>query len=305
MQQPHESPGTGADEGPRPGADTGVRSGTGTAARKETAPGVAATRVLVVDDDPTVAEVVSGYLDRAGHLVDRAADGPTALARAAAHRPDLVVLDLMLPGMDGLEVCRRLRAQGPVPVIMLTARGDEDDRILGLEVGADDYVTKPFSPRELVLRVESVLRRARPAPAARPLDAAGLTVDPSSRRAAKDGVELALTLREFDLLAFFLRHPGRAYAREDLMREVWGWDFGDLSTVTVHVRRLRGKVEDDPAHPRLIQTVWGVGYRFADPEGAAPARADHAAPADRTAAADRTAPAHPDSPAARQEGARP
>ncbi|OQQ20294.1 DNA-binding response regulator [Streptomyces sp. M41(2017)] len=260
---------------------------------------MAATRVLVVDDDPTVAEVVSGYLDRAGHLVDRAADGPTALARAAAHRPDLVVLDLMLPGMDGLEVCRRLRAQGPVPVIMLTARGDEDDRILGLEVGADDYVTKPFSPRELVLRVESVLRRARPAPAARPLDAAGLTVDPSSRRAAKDGVELALTLREFDLLAFFLRHPGRAYAREDLMREVWGWDFGDLSTVTVHVRRLRGKVEDDPAHPRLIQTVWGVGYRFADPEGAAPARADHAAPADRTA------PAHPDSPAARQEGARP
>ncbi|MFE9990770.1 response regulator transcription factor [Streptomyces sp. NPDC005381] len=306
MQQPHESPGTGADEGPRPGADTGARAGTGSAARKETAPGVAATRVLVVDDDPTVAEVVSGYLDRAGHLVDRAADGPAALARAAAHRPDLVVLDLMLPGMDGLEVCRRLRAQGPVPVIMLTARGDEDDRILGLEVGADDYVTKPFSPRELVLRVESVLRRARPAPAARPLDAAGLTVDPSSRRAAKDGVELALTLREFDLLAFFLRHPGRAYAREDLMREVWGWDFGDLSTVTVHVRRLRGKVEDDPAHPRLIQTVWGVGYRFVAPEGAVPARADHAARADQAApAAGRTVAPHPDSPAVRQEEARP
>ncbi|WP_020122100.1 response regulator transcription factor [Streptomyces canus] len=219
-------------------------------------------RVLVVDDDPTVAEVVSGYLDRAGYLVDRAADGPEALARAAEHRPDLVVLDLMLPGMDGLEVCRRMRGRGPVPVIMLTARGDEDDRILGLEVGADDYVTKPFSPRELVLRVESVLRRSRPAQQSGALRAAGLSLDPQARRAVKNGAELALTIREFDLLAFFLRHPGRVFGREDLMREVWGWDFGDLSTVTVHVRRLRGKVEDDPARPRLIQTVWGVGYRF-------------------------------------------
>ncbi|MEU0589473.1 response regulator transcription factor [Streptomyces sp. NPDC006132] len=224
-------------------------------------------RVLVVDDDPTVAEIVAGYLDRAGYAVDRADDGPTALTRAAAHRPDLVVLDLMLPGMDGLEVCRRIRGQGPVPVIMLTARGDEEDRILGLEVGADDYVTKPFSPRELVLRVESVLRRSRPAVTGRHrLGAAGLTVDPEARRATKHDTELALTLREFDLLSFFLRHPGRAFSREDLMREVWGWDFGDLSTVTVHVRRLRGKVEDDPARPRLIQTVWGVGYRF-DPTG--------------------------------------
>ncbi|MER6676968.1 response regulator transcription factor [Streptomyces sp. NPDC000983] len=224
-------------------------------------------RVLVVDDDPTVAEVVSGYLDRAGYLVDRAADGPDALALAAEHRPDLVVLDLMLPGMDGLEVCRRLRGQGPVPVIMLTARGDEDDRILGLEVGADDYVTKPFSPRELVLRVESVLRRVRRTQPVEPLRAAGLTLDPAARRATKDGAELALTVREFDLLGFFLRHPGRVFGREDLMREVWGWDFGDQSTVTVHVRRLRGKVEDDPARPRLIRTVWGVGYRF---EGESP-----------------------------------
>ncbi|MFI7409498.1 response regulator transcription factor [Streptomyces sp. NPDC049627] len=222
----------------------------------------AGARVLVVDDDPTVAEIVTGYLDRAGYVVDRAGDGPDALALAAAHWPDLVVLDLMLPGMDGLEVCRRMRGHGPVPVIMLTARGDEDDRILGLEVGADDYVTKPFSPRELVLRVESVLRRTRPAQAAGTLRAAGLSVDPAARRAVKNGGELSLTIREFDLLAFFLRHPGRVYSREDLMREVWGWDFGDLSTVTVHVRRLRGKVEDDPARPRLIQTVWGVGYRF-------------------------------------------
>ncbi|UIX34098.1 response regulator transcription factor [Streptomyces sp. GQFP] len=248
MQQPYEPP-----------ADT-------SAGGDRTGRGGRAARVLVVDDDPTVAEVVSGYLDRAGYVVDRAGDGPTALAGAATHWPDLVVLDLMLPGMDGLEVCRRMRERGPVPVIMLTARGDEDDRILGLEVGADDYVTKPFSPRELVLRVESVLRRTRTTAGERPLDAVGLTVDPAARRATKNGAELALTLREFDLLAFFLRHPGRAYGREDLMREVWGWDFGDLSTVTVHVRRLRNKVEDDPARPRLIQTVWGVGYRF-DPAG--------------------------------------
>ncbi|MEU6333120.1 response regulator transcription factor [Streptomyces cellulosae] len=228
--------------------------------------GGAGVRVLVVDDDPTVAEIVTGYLDRAGYVVDRAGDGPDALARAAAHRPDLVVLDLMLPGMDGLEVCRRMRGQGPVPVIMLTARGDEDDRIMGLEVGADDYVTKPFSPRELVLRVGSVLRRARPVADASVrsdvLGAAGLVVDPGARRAVKNGVELALTVREFDLLSFFLAHPGRAFTREELMRDVWAWDFGDLSTVTVHVRRLRGKVEDDPARPRLIRTVWGVGYRF-------------------------------------------
>ncbi|MEV6673374.1 response regulator transcription factor [Streptomyces sp. NPDC051162] len=235
-------------------------------------------RVLVVDDDPTVAEVVAGYLDRAGLAVDRAADGPGALEKAAAFRPDLVVLDLMLPGMDGLEVCRRLRAAGPVAVIMLTARGDEDDRILGLELGADDYVTKPFSPRELVLRVESVLRRAQARAAtgpasAPPLRAAGLTLDPVARRASKDGVELALTVREFDLLAFLLRHPGRACGREELMREVWGWEFGDLSTVTVHVRRLRSKVEDDPARPRLIQTVWGVGYRFEVPAEGGPGHA--------------------------------
>ncbi|MFG2292355.1 response regulator transcription factor [Streptomyces sp. NPDC048603] len=228
-------------------------------------------RVLVVDDDPTVAEVVTGYLHRAGHTVDRAADGPAALEAAARNAPDLVVLDLMLPGIDGLEVCRRLRAERLVPVIMLTARGDEDDRIAGLELGADDYVTKPFSPRELVLRVESVLRRSRTAAAAsadgRPvLGAAGIQVDPETRRATKDGRELALTLREFDLLTHFLTRPGRVHSREELMREVWGWDFGDLSTVTVHVRRLRSKIEDDPATPRIVQTVWGVGYRF-EPAG--------------------------------------
>ncbi|MFF4448415.1 response regulator transcription factor [Streptomyces sp. NPDC001502] len=228
--------------------------------------------VLVVDDDPTVSEVVAGYLERAGFTVRLAADGPAGLRAAEEHRPDLMVLDLMLPGMDGLEVCRRLRAGEngvrPVPVIMLTARGDEDDRILGLEVGADDYVTKPFSPRELVLRVRSVLRRAQagtPAGGAEGgprLAVAGLVLDPAARRVHKEGRELALTLREFDLLAYFLRHPGQVCDRERLMREVWGWDFGDLSTVTVHIRRLRGKIEDDPGSPQLIRTVWGAGYRF-------------------------------------------
>ncbi|MFJ2957624.1 response regulator transcription factor [Streptomyces sp. NPDC087270] len=247
-----------------------------------TPPRDARRRVLVVDDDPTVAEVVASYLDRAGFAVERVADGPSAVARAAAIRPDLVVLDLMLPGMDGLEVCRRLREPGPLPVVMLTARGDEDDRILGLEVGADDYVTKPFSPRELVLRVESVLRRAGSPPAAGPwLRAGSLALDPAARRALRQGEELALTIREFDLLAFFLRHPGRVLGREELMRRVWGWEFGDLSTVTVHVRRLREKVEDDPARPRLISTVWGVGYRFdpADVGAAADAAADGTGPA--------------------------
>ncbi|GFH37578.1 response regulator [Streptomyces pacificus] len=252
--------------------------------------------ILVVDDDPTVAEVVTGYLERAGYAVARAADGPGALEAAGEQWPDLVVLDLMLPGMDGLEVCRRLRGRGPVPVVMLTARGDEDDRILGLETGADDYVTKPFSPRELVLRVESVLRRGRAGAAGAAggpvLSCAGITVDPPARRVVKNGAEVGLTLREFDLLLHLMRHRGLAIGRERLMREVWGWDFGDLSTVTVHVRRLRGKIEDDPARPRLIHTVWGVGYRFdapAEPEGRVPGGdgALTARPYDRTALAPR------------------
>jgi DNA-binding response OmpR family regulator len=229
--------------------------------------------VLVVDDDPTVAEVVVGYLVRAGFDVEHFADGPSALARAAQRVPDIVVLDLMLPGIDGLEVCRRLRELGPVPVIMLTALGEENDRVLGLETGADDYVTKPFSPRELVLRVESVLRRASGAGATMPaqaaVEAAGavlrggdVEVDLTAHRAIRAGQELALTSREFDLLAFLLAHPGEAFTRTELMQRVWGWTYGDQSTVTVHVRRLREKVEVDPADPRLIVTVWGVGYRL-------------------------------------------
>jgi DNA-binding response OmpR family regulator len=225
-------------------------------------------RVLVVDDDMTVAEVVVGYLRRAGMEPRHAADGLTALATAETWSPDLVVLDLMLPGLDGLETCRRLRTMGPMPVIMLTALGEENDRVLGLEVGADDYVTKPFSPRELVLRVQSVLRRvpgvlpSRPAVRPEPLRSGGIEVDVAARVARRNDDELALTVREFDLLAFLVANPGRAFSRADLMRLVWGWDYGDQSTVTVHVRRLREKIEDDPAMPRRLVTVWGVGYRW-------------------------------------------
>jgi DNA-binding response OmpR family regulator len=221
--------------------------------------------ILVVDDDPTVSDVVRRYLERAGYQVRLAADGHGALASFARDRPDLVVLDLMLPGIDGLEVCRRLRtgADG-VPIVMLTALGEESDRVLGLQLGADDYVTKPFSPRELVLRVQSVLRRsvARPAPAAESLVDDGLELDVTRRIAKLDGAELSLTVREFDLLAFLMRNPGRAYRRGELLESVWGWTFGDQSTVTVHVRRLREKIERDPAAPRRILTVWGVGYRY-------------------------------------------
>jgi len=224
--------------------------------------------VLVVDDDPTVSDVVRRYLERAEYEVVLAADGQGALDAVHAQRPDLVVLDLMLPGIDGLEVCRRLRRDDPdLPVVMLTALGDEADRVVGLSLGADDYVTKPFSPRELVLRVPSVLRRssraAEPPPAGGEVLTDGdLVVDVPRRVARLRGQELGLTVREFDLLVFLLRNPGRAFRRGDLLEAVWGWTFGDQSTVTVHMRRLREKIEDDPANPKRIVTVWGVGYRY-------------------------------------------
>lgn len=221
-------------------------------------------RVLVVDDDPTVAGVVVGYLERAGHQAVHVADGRKALDTIVAEPPDLVVLDLMLPEVDGLEVCRQVRAEHPhLPIVMLTALAEADDRIAGLELGADDYVTKPFSPRELVLRVESVLRRTgeRAGPR-RVLTAGPITVDTAARIATRNGTELALTVREFELLAHLMAHPGRAFSRAELMQQVWGWTFGDHSTVTVHVRRLREKVEDDPTQPTLIKTVWGIGYRL-------------------------------------------
>lgn len=225
--------------------------------------------VLVVDDDPTVLDVVERYLSRAGHTVLVAADGRQALEVVAARSPDLVVLDLMLPGLDGLEVCRQLRETTPVPVIVLSARGAETDRIVGLEVGADDYLAKPFSPRELVLRVQAVLRRSAPPmhPTAVLLRAGEVEVDRAARVARRSGRVLSLTVREFDLLVHLLENPLRVFTRQELLRDVWGWDFGDASTVTVHVRRLREKVEVDPSSPALVTTVRGVGYRL-DPEPA-------------------------------------
>jgi DNA-binding response OmpR family regulator len=225
----------------------------------------AAAAVLVVDDDPTVSDVVRRYLERAGYRVTLAADGYQALERFTQDRPDLVVLDLMLPGVDGLEVCRRLRARADgLPIVMLTALGEETDRVVGLEMGADDYLTKPFSPRELVLRVQSVLRRAGRVSHDVPvtLTDRGLVVDVPRRLAMLHDEPLGLTVREFDLLAYLMRHPGRAFTRAELLEAVWGWTFGDHSTVTVHVRRLREKIEDRPADPGRIFTVWGVGYRY-------------------------------------------
>ena len=219
--------------------------------------------MLVVDDDPIVSDVMRRYLEQDGCRVRLAADGLDALAAVAADRPDLVVLDLMMPGLDGLEVCRRLRRRLPdLPVVMLTALGEEADRVIGLEVGADDYVTKPFSPRELVLRIRSVLRRSTPAVESAVLRDGDLTADTGRRIAHLGGEPLALTVREFDLLVFLLRHPARAWSRGELLDKVWGWQFGDQSTVTVHVRRLREKIEADPAAPRRILTAWGVGYRY-------------------------------------------
>jgi DNA-binding response OmpR family regulator len=216
--------------------------------------------------------VVGRYLVRDGHQAEYAYDGLDALRRIEEAPPDLVILDLMLPGIDGLEVCRRLRARWPVPVIMLTALGENVDKIAGLETGADDYITKPFSPRELTLRVRSVLRRARggvpqSVPAGGVIQHGDLTVDLAAHEVTLGSRLITLTSREYDLLAFLMRHPRQAFSREELLAQVWNWSFGDSSTVTVHVRRLREKIERDPALPRRIVTVWGFGYRY-EPEDA-------------------------------------
>jgi DNA-binding response OmpR family regulator len=224
------------------------------------------TTILVVDDEPSIGEVVSLYLRRAGYQVTVARDGRTALEALEAHPPDLVVLDLMLPHVDGLEITRRLRAEGDTPIIMLTARGEETDRILGLEMGADDYVVKPFSPRELVSRVKAVLRRtqgAKPGVSEQPLEFEGLRIDPNTRLVEVDGEEKQLTAKEFDLLWVLARHPRQVFNRDQLLDLVWGLtEYIDPSSVTVHVHRLREKIERDPANPRYVQTVWGVGYKF-------------------------------------------
>jgi DNA-binding response OmpR family regulator len=223
------------------------------------------TKVLVVDDEPTIREIVVGYLEREGFKTLEAADGNRARELLESEAPDLVVLDLMLPGTDGLELCRWIRSRSRVPVIMLTARGEESDRIVGLELGADDYVTKPFSPRELAARVRTVLRRAEPGDAAEErLSYDGLVIDSSTREVISGNEPLHLTAREFDLLWFLASHPRRVFSREQLMQRVWGYSAAlDTGTVTVHMRRLREKIEDDPSHPRHLETVWGVGYRFA------------------------------------------
>jgi DNA-binding response OmpR family regulator len=228
-----------------------------------------AARVLVVEDDRTVSGVVEAYLTKAGLEPRVIADGSAALDVWQQWKPNLVVLDVMLPGLSGLEILRRMRAAAdPTPVVVLSARGDEEDRIVGLEVGADDYLVKPFSPRELVLRIQGLLRRDEQLGVAnllpRKVVHGPLTVDTAARTVTLDGAPVGLAPREFDLLAFLVTHPGEAFGRRDLLRRVWGWDFGDDSTVMVHVRRLREKVESDPSDPRLILTVRGLGYRFAD-----------------------------------------
>jgi DNA-binding response OmpR family regulator len=225
-----------------------------------------ANRILVVDDARIVTEVVERYLRLEGYEARVAEDGAQALKIAREWHPNLVVLDLMLPEIDGLEVCRQLRHDGSVPIIMLTAKGEETDRIVGLELGADDYIAKPFSPRELVARVKSVLRRT--------MDGAGqqidgllrygdLAIDPMAREVSMRGHRINLTAKEFDLLYFFASHPSQVFTREQLMNQVWDYSYSaEYGTITVHIRRLRVKIEADPLKPRYIKTLWGVGYKF-------------------------------------------
>jgi DNA-binding response OmpR family regulator len=222
------------------------------------------TSVLVVDDEPIVREVVVSYLKREGYQTLEAGDGDAARELIEREQPALVILDVMLPGTDGFELCRWLRARSDLPVILLTARGEETDRIVGLELGADDYVTKPFSPRELAARVRTVLRRAAPGVSAgERLVFDDLEIDATTREVRRNGRLLRLTAREFDLLWFLASHPRQVFSRDLLMDRVWGYATAlDTGTVTVHIRRLREKIENDPSHPRFLETVWGVGYRF-------------------------------------------
>jgi DNA-binding response OmpR family regulator len=230
------------------------------------APMTSRGRILIVDDDATVAEILSRYLVREGYDVETAGNGQVALERTQSQPPDLILLDLMLPGISGLDVCRRVRRFTSLPIIMLTARGEENERVFGLKLGADDYIVKPFSPREVTARVGSVLRRsARPRdvpddhPA--PIRAGDLELDVAARSVRVAGVSVTLTAREFDLLFFLMRNPDRVFGRAELLERVWGYNV-ETATVSVHVRRLRAKIEKDPAHPAHIETVWGVGYRF-------------------------------------------
>jgi DNA-binding response OmpR family regulator len=220
--------------------------------------------VLVVDDEAIVRDVVVRYLQRDGFDTLEAGDGNVARGVIERGQVDLVVLDVMLPGTDGLALCRWIRQEGDLPVIMLTARGEPADRLVGLELGADDYLTKPFSPRELAIRVRNVLKRSRPQPVvAETLEFEGLVIDGTTREVAVGGRPVRLTALEFDLLYFLASNPRQVFSRTQLMDRVWGYEAAlDTGTVTVHIRRLRSKIEADPAAPRRIETLWGVGYRF-------------------------------------------
>ena len=220
--------------------------------------------MLVVDVEPIVRNVVVRYLERDGYRTLEAADGNEARRILERDQPSLVVLDVMLPGVSGLELCRWIRSRSETPIVMLTALGEETDRIVGLELGADDYLTKPFSPRELAVRVRNLMRRARPEVNGREKVSFGdVVIDAAAREAHKGGEPMALTLKEFDLLLFLATNPRQVFSRDQLMDRVWGYQSAlDTGTVTVHVRRLRKKIEDDPSRPRHLETVFGAGYRF-------------------------------------------
>ncbi len=228
------------------------------------------TRILVVDDEPNLVELLTGYLSREGYEIAMAADGPTALDQARQLAPDLIILDVMLPGLDGIEVCRQIRRFSDAYILMLTARAEEIDTIMGLSVGADDYVTKPFSPREVVARVKALLRRPRasgqdiePAAGSAPIRIGALVMDEDAHAVSRAGEPVTLTAREFALLLTLARHPGRVFTRAQLLDQVWGDEYYDDHVIDVHVGNLRKKLEDDAAHPRYIETVRGVGYRMA------------------------------------------
>ena len=259
----YEKPGTSAHISPQPAAPIHLNmfaEDYGLNAQEIT--------VLVVDDEPNIVEVVGAYLRREGFNVVTAGDGEAALRMVAASSPDLIVLDVMLPKLDGLEVCRRVRASQNTPIIMLTARGEETDKLVGLGIGADDYLTKPFSPRELVARIKAVLRRSSSAQAPEPgadqaLKFPGLKINPRTRVVETERGAVELTAKEFDLLHFLASHPNEVFTRAQLLDQVWDYSYyGDTSTVTVHVRRLREKIEPDPMRPRYVKTVWGIGYKF-------------------------------------------
>ena len=227
------------------------------------------TKILVVDDDESLRRLVAAYLESESYDVKEAADGPSALAAVEAEAPQLVVLDLMLPGMNGLEVARRIRLERTTPILMLTARGSEDDMLQGFEAGADDYLVKPFSPKVLVARVKAVLRRSEGEvqdEAAGPLVRGGISIDPRARAVRVEGREIELTGTEFELLRVLSEHPGWVYTREELLEAVWGYSYlGDSRLVDVHIANLRKKIGDDPSDPRFVSTVRGVGYKFQVP----------------------------------------